>query len=65
MTIQKLKYGDKFIYVDDSEVDIKDTGIIIRDDESELDKTIEIEPIDEKDLFEDTIIDLKGIKEYE
>lgn len=65
MSIQKLKYGDEFIYIDNSKVDINDTGIVVRDnDETQLDKSKK-DSVIEKELLEDTITNLKGIKDYD
>ena len=53
--MKKVKYNDTYIYIDDNEVDIKETGVVIRDDE-DLDKTQEF--IVKKDNLEDTLTDI-------
>ncbi len=40
--MKKVNYNNTFIYVDDSPLDEKETGVIIKDDkEDELEKTAE------------------------
>jgi len=40
--MKKVNYNNTFIYVDDSQLDEKETGVIIKDDkEDELEKTAE------------------------
>lgn len=53
--MKKVKFNDTYIYVDDDEVDVKETGVFITDEE-ELEKTKEI-IIDKSDL-EDTLTDI-------
>ena len=62
MAVQKVKFNDTFIYVDD-ELDEKETGVIIKDSTKErpdFEDTIEIEPVSEDDLFQDTLTDIFG-----
>ena len=58
MAVTKLKFNDKFIYVDD-EVDDKKKGHAIYKEKDDLEDTMEFAPIDEKELLSDTIIDRK------
>jgi hypothetical protein len=55
--MKKVKLNDGYIYVDDSKVDEKETGIIIRE-EDDLEKTQEIEIIN--DRLSDTNVDIFG-----
>ena len=56
--MQKVKYKDTYIYIDDSPLAEEKTGVVIKD--SELEKTQEIKPIDEEALLQDTNIDIFG-----
>jgi hypothetical protein len=58
MAVQKVKLDDSFVYIDD-EVDEKERGVLITD-KDELDKTIILNPVNEKDMFEDTLVDIFG-----
>ncbi len=57
--MQKVKYGDSYIFIDDSEIDEKETGIIIKND-NDLEKTQEIKLEFDKASLDDTITDLWG-----
>ncbi len=57
--MQKVKCGDSYIFIDDSEVDEKETGVVIKDN-SDLEKTKEIKLDYKKDSLEDTVTDLWG-----
>ena len=50
--MEKVRYNGKDIYIDDTPVDYKDTGVIIRsyDCDEALDKTVEIK--DMKNILE-------------
>ncbi len=63
MAVQKVKFNDTFIYVND-EVDENETGIVIKD-EDEFDKTIVMNPIEEDDTLENTMVDIFGGKDNE
>ena len=63
MAVQKVKFNDTFIYVND-EVDENETGIVIKD-EDEFDKTIVMNPIEEDDRLENTMVDIFGGKDNE
>lgn len=56
MAIQKIKLDGDYIYIND-EVKDEEKDVPINNN---LDDTIEIEPINEKDLFEDTLTDIFG-----
>lgn len=56
--MQKLKYKDTFIYVDDSPLDEQETGVMIDNTKDYLEDTIKIKPIDQNDLLEDTNTDI-------
>ena len=55
--MKKVKLNDGYIYVDDSKLDEKETGILIRE-EDDLEKTQEIEVI--RDSLSDTNVDIFG-----
>lgn len=57
--MQKVKYGDSYIFIDDSKVDEKETGVVIKEN-SDLEKTQEIKLDLENTSLEDTITDLWG-----
>ena len=57
--MKKVKYNDGYIYIDDTPVDEKETGVLIPTKE-ELDKTAEIQPISKDILLENTLTDLWG-----
>lgn len=57
--MQKVKYGDSYIIIDDSEVDEKETGVVIKDS-NDLEKTQEINLDLKKSSLDDTITDLWG-----
>lgn len=57
--MQKVKYGDSYIFIDDSKVDEKETGVVIKEN-SDLEKTQEIKLDFENTSLEDTITDLWG-----
>ena len=50
--MEKVRYNGKDIYIDDTPVDYKDTGVIIRsyDSDEALEKTVEIK--DMKNILE-------------
>lgn len=62
MKIEKIKYGDEYIYINNEKIDEKQTGIIIKDDNKEsFENTMTFEPISD-DFLEDTMtIDIEGI----
>ena len=61
--MKKVKYNDTYIYIDDTEVDEKETGVmILNKKEEDLEKTQEIKKIDKEDLLENTLTDLWGDK---
>ncbi len=57
--MQKVKYGDSYIIIDDSEVDEKETGVVIKES-NDLEKTQEINLDLKKSSLDDTITDLWG-----
>ena len=61
MAVQVVKYNDSLVYIDD-EVDEKETGILITDDDS-LEDTIVMNPINDDYLLSETSIDLFGDKD--
>lgn len=56
--MKKVKLNDGYIYINDEEVDIKKTGVVI-DNEKELEKTKEI-VLDNQNNLEDTLTDIFG-----
>ena len=68
--MKKVKYNDGYVYIDDTPVDEKETGILIpievkeaenlTSDEESLDKTSKIELMSKEALLENTITDLWG-----
>ena len=40
--MEKVKYKDTYIYIDNSEFDINKTGIVIKEDDHELEQTKEL-----------------------
>ena len=52
--MKKVKYNDTYIYVDDSPVDVRETGVVIKNN-SNLENTIEIPNNNSSDLLEDTL----------
>ena len=63
--MKKIRYNNEDIYVDDSPFDIKNSGVINRNIDpnlEELDKTKEL-PVLNDDALEDTLIDLWGDNE--
>ena len=56
--MKKVKYNDEYIFIDDTPVDIKETGVLIPKEE-ELGNTSEIEVIEDK-MLEDTLTNLYG-----
>ena len=54
----KLKYNDTFIYVDDSPLEENEMDTIIEDDD--IKNTMRIKTISDKDLLDDTNIDMFG-----
>ena len=61
--MQKLKYKGTYIYVDDSNLDDKETGIVIKQAETHDSQQIRI--INDKDLLEDTNVDIFGDNDNE
>ena len=62
VVMKKIRYNNEDIYVDDTPLDIKETGIINRNieiNEEMLEKTRELPPIS-KDLLDDTLTDVWG-----
>jgi len=58
--VKKIMIDGKEYIINDEDVDEKTTGVVIpRNSEEELEKTAEIKTISEKDLLEDTLVDLK------
>lgn len=57
--MQKVKYGDSYIIIDDSEVDEKETGVVIKESK-DLEKTQELNLDLKKTSLDDTITDLWG-----
>lgn len=57
--MKKVKYNDTYIYVDDSPVDVRETGVVIKND-SNLENTIEIPNNNSSDLLEDTLTNVWG-----
>lgn len=60
--MQKVKYGDSYIIIDDSEVDEKETGVVIKES-NDLEKTQELNLDLKKTSLDDTITDLWGNKD--
>jgi hypothetical protein len=54
--MKKINIDGQDIYIDNSEVDYKETGVVIKDDK-QLEKTQEIE-VDVIDKFSDTLVDV-------
>ena len=54
--MQKVKYGDDYIYIDNDEVTPEETGIIIKEDS--LDDTSKIKVIDKEDILSNTNLDI-------
>lgn len=55
MALQKLKYNDSFIYIED-DVPYDEKGIVLEKKENNLENTQEIKPIKlKKESLEDTI----------
>ena len=57
--MKKVKYNNGYVYIDDTPVDEKETGVLIPAKE-DLDKTTEIKPISKDILLENTLTDLWG-----
>lgn len=57
--MRKVKYGDSYIIIDDSEVDEKETGVVIKES-NDLEKTQELNLDLKKTSLDDTITDLWG-----
>ena len=60
MAIKKVKFNDSFIYINDEVKEEEKGYAIFNETEEDLEKTREIEPINEKDMFEDTLTDIFG-----
>ena len=59
MAVKKVKFNNFFIYIND-ELDENETGIVIKNEEEEFEKTKEITPITDEDLLSDTNTDIFG-----
>ena len=59
MSVQKVKYNNSFVFISD-EVNDDETGKIIKKEKQDLEKTIVIEPINEKDILSETSVDVFG-----
>ncbi len=58
--MKKVKLNDKYIYIDDSNVDEKETGVFIKKEENkDLEKTQEIK-IEKKSSLDDTLTNVWG-----
>ncbi len=57
MAIQKVMLNEEEIFIDD-EVDSKETGIVINNEN--LEKTVVVNPIDEEELNDKTSLDIFG-----
>ena len=55
--MKKVKLNDSFIYIDDEELDVKKTGVVIENDD-ELEKTQEI--VIDEDVLSDTMTNIWG-----
>lgn len=56
--MKKIVIDGKECIINDDIIDEKKTGVIIsRDEEPELEKTLEINPISEEELLENTLVD--------
>lgn len=60
--MERVRYNDKYIYVDDSPLDEKETGVFYRDKniDDELENTIELKTISNSSVLANTNIDLWG-----
>ena len=58
--MEKVKYGDTFIYVDNSPLNDNETGKLKADD---LDDTLEIKTFSNEQLLANTITDVWGNKD--
>ena len=63
VNMKKVKYNDNYIYIDDTLVDVKETGVLspkeIIPEEEEFENTYEIEVVEDK-MLEDTLTNLYG-----
>ena len=57
MAIKKVMLNEEEIFIDD-EVDSKETGIVINNEN--LEKTVVVNPIDEEELNDKTSLDIFG-----
>lgn len=58
--MKKVKLNDKYIYIDDSNVDEKETGVFIKKEgNKDLEKTQEIK-IEKKSSLDDTLTNVWG-----
>ena len=60
--MERVRYNDKYIYVDDSPLDEKETGVFYIDKniDDELENTIELKTISNSSVLANTNIDLWG-----
>ncbi|MBR4178182.1 MAG: hypothetical protein IKR57_02395 [Bacilli bacterium] len=57
MAMEKVKYNDSYIYVE-NDIPDEEKGIAIYGEEENLDNTLEFKPISDEDLLENTIVDV-------
>lgn len=57
MAMEKVKYNDSYIYVE-NDIPDEEKGIAIYGEEENLDNTLEFKPISDEDLLGDTLVDV-------
>ena len=59
--MERVRYNDSFIYVDDSPLDENETGKLMRDTiSSKQENSTQLNVVSNEDILDDTITDLWG-----